>query len=50
VIMSYATYFLPDGGLKSHLVESAAQLRLLTLGVILLVVLRFSPKGLIPEK
>ncbi len=50
VIMSYVTYFLPDGGLKSHLVESAAQLRLLTLGVILLVVLRFSPKGLIPEK
>jgi branched-chain amino acid transport system permease protein len=50
VIMSYATYFMPDGGLKTHLVASAAQLRLLTLGVILLLVLRFSPKGLIPEK
>jgi len=39
-----------DGPLKAHLIDSAAHMRLLTLGVILLVVLRFSPRGLIPEK
>jgi branched-chain amino acid transport system permease protein len=41
---------LPEGALKAHLIESAQHMRLLTLGVILLVVLRFSPKGLIPER
>ncbi|GHG81347.1 branched-chain amino acid ABC transporter permease [Pseudodonghicola xiamenensis] len=36
--------------LKVHLLNSAAHMRLLTMGVVLLLVLRFSPKGLIPEK
>ena len=36
--------------LKAHLLDSAAHMRLLTMGVILLVVLRFSPRGLIPER
>jgi branched-chain amino acid transport system permease protein len=36
--------------LKDHLTDAAAHMRLLTMGVILLVVLRFSPRGLIPEK
>lgn len=39
-----------DSGLRSHLLESAAHMRLLTMGVILLLVLRFAPRGLIPEK
>ncbi len=39
-----------DSGLRQHLIDSAAHMRLLTMGVILLVVLRFSPRGLIPEK
>ncbi len=39
-----------DSGLREHLIDSAAHLRLFLMGVILLVVLRFSPKGLIPEK
>ncbi|MFT4959666.1 MAG: branched-chain amino acid transport system permease protein [Paracoccaceae bacterium] len=39
-----------DSGLKEHLINSAAHMRLLTMGVILLMVLRFSPRGLIPEK
>ncbi len=39
-----------DSGLRNHLLESAAHMRLLTMGVVLLLVLRFSPKGLIPEK
>ncbi len=50
VMMSYVTYPLPDGALKAHLVDGASQLRLLTLGVVLLLVLRFAPRGLIPEK
>jgi branched-chain amino acid transport system permease protein len=33
-----------------HLIDSAAHMRLLTMGVVLLLVLRFSPKGLLPEK
>jgi branched-chain amino acid transport system permease protein len=39
-----------DSPVRGHLLESAAQLRLLTMGVVLLLVLRFSPRGLIPEK
>ncbi|MEX5728931.1 branched-chain amino acid transport system permease protein [Rhodovulum iodosum] len=39
-----------DSGLKAHLLDSVAHMRLLTMGVILLVVLRFSPRGLIPER
>ena len=39
-----------DNALKIHLLDSAAHMRLLTMGVILLVVLRFSPRGLIPER
>jgi branched-chain amino acid transport system permease protein len=39
-----------DNGLKIHLIDSAAHMRLLTMGVVLLTVLRFSPRGLIPEK
>ncbi|MCA8870057.1 MAG: branched-chain amino acid ABC transporter permease [Rhodobacteraceae bacterium] len=39
-----------DSWLRDHLLDGAAQMRLLTMGVILLLVLRFSPRGLIPEK
>ncbi|MCW8842067.1 MAG: branched-chain amino acid ABC transporter permease [Rhodobacteraceae bacterium] len=39
-----------DNALRNHLIDSAAHMRLLTMGVILLLVLRFSPRGLIPEK
>ena len=42
---------MPDGSwLKDHLLDSAAHMRLLTMGLILLIVLRFSPRGLIPER
>ena len=36
--------------LRRHLLESAAHMRLITMGLILLLVLRFSPRGLIPEE
>jgi branched-chain amino acid transport system permease protein len=41
---------LPDGAIKSHLIDSAVQMRLPMVGLVLLLVLRFSPRGLIPEK
>lgn len=42
---------MADGSaLKTHLTDAVAHMRLLTMGVILLLVLRFSPRGLIPEK
>ena len=49
-LMGALTAGMADGALKSHLIDSAQHMRLLTLGVILLLVLRFSPRGLIPEK
>jgi branched-chain amino acid transport system permease protein len=39
-----------DSALRAHLIDSSAHMRLLTMGVILLLVLRFSPRGLIPER
>ncbi|MFP6748700.1 MAG: branched-chain amino acid ABC transporter permease, partial [Alphaproteobacteria bacterium] len=39
-----------DSGLRKHLLNSAAHMRLMTMGLILLLVLRFSPRGLIPER
>ena len=48
--MKLFTTGMEPGPLRTHLIESAPHLRLLTLGVILLLVLRFSPRGLIPEK
>jgi branched-chain amino acid transport system permease protein len=39
-----------DNGLRLHLLDSVAHMRLLTMGLILILVLRFAPKGLIPEK
>jgi branched-chain amino acid transport system permease protein len=50
-LMQLLTAGLSDGSaLKAHLLASTAHMRLLTMGLILLLVLRFSPRGLIPEK
>ncbi|MDO9526316.1 MAG: branched-chain amino acid ABC transporter permease [Gemmobacter sp.] len=49
-VMEIVTSGMPEGALKARLIESAAHMRLLTMGVVLLVVMRFSPRGLIPEK
>ena len=49
VLMNFVTYGMADGyWLKDHLLESVAHMRLLTMGLVLLLVLRFSPRGLIP--
>ena len=49
-LMNTLTSGMSDGALKTHLMDSAAHMRLFTMGLILLLVLRFSPRGLIPEK
>ncbi len=49
-VMELVTSGMADGSaLKAHLIESAAHMRLLTMGIVLLLVLRFWPRGLIPE-
>ena len=40
----------PDSPIRLHLLDSVAQMRLLTMGLFLLLMLRFYPRGLIPEK
>ena len=49
-IMAALASPFPDGGVKEHLIQSAPHMRMLVMGVILLGVLRFSPRGLLPEK
>ena len=50
-LMQVITSGMAEGSaLKEHLIDSAAHMRLLTMGLLLLLVLRFSPRGLIPEK
>ena len=50
-ILSILTSGMAEGSsLKEHLLESAAHMRLITMGAILLLSLRFAPRGLIPEK
>ncbi|QIE42596.1 branched-chain amino acid ABC transporter permease [Meridianimarinicoccus aquatilis] len=50
-LLGVITAPMPDGSwLKGHLLDGAAQMRLLTMGLVLLLVLRFSPRGLMPER
>ena len=42
--------FADDNAFRIHMLNSAAYMRYLTLGLILVLVLRFNPRGLIPEK
>jgi len=50
-LMNTLSSGLEDGSaLKERMIESAAHMRLLTMGLVLLFVLRFSPRGLIPER
>ncbi|MFN3937843.1 MAG: branched-chain amino acid ABC transporter permease [Gemmobacter sp.] len=48
--MQTLTAGLPDGALKARLIDAAAHIRFLTMGLVLLLVLRFSPRGILPEK
>lgn len=50
-MMSWITAGLPEGSdLRETLTDRAAHMRLLTMGIVLLLVLRFSPRGLVPER
>ncbi|HBM61443.1 MAG TPA: branched-chain amino acid ABC transporter permease [Citreicella sp.] len=50
-LMAGLTAGMADGSwLKAHLLDSVQHMRLLTMGVILLLVLRFAPRGLLPER
>lgn len=50
-LMHSITLGMDDGfWLKDHLIASAAYTRLIMMGVLLLLVMRFSPRGLIPER
>lgn len=50
-LMDVITSGLEEGNaLREHLLESAAHMRMVMMGAILLIALRFSPKGLLPEK
>ena len=51
LLMQGVTAGMADGSaLRDHLIDSAAYMRLFTMGLVLLLVLRFSPRGLIPER
>lgn len=50
-LMGALTSGMPEGSvLRAHLLESAAHMRLITMGLILLLALRFNPRGLLPER
>ena len=51
LLMTGITAGMADGSLlKDHLMDSVQHMRLLTMGLILLLVLRLNPRGLLPER
>ena len=50
-LMQFITAGMAEGfWLREHLLDSAAHMRLLTMGLVLLLGLRVSPRGRIPER
>ena len=50
-LMSVSTSWLPEGNaIRDHLVQSAQHMRLFVMGLVLLLVMRFAPAGIIPER
>ena len=50
-LMTTITSVLPEGNaIREHLVEAAPHMRLFLMGLILLVVMRYAPRGLLPER
>ena len=50
LIETLTTGMDPTSPIRAHLLEGAAHMRLMTVGIILLVALRYAPEGLIPER
>jgi len=49
--MAFLTSWMEeDSPVRLHLLEAAPHMRLFLMGLILLLVMRFAPKGLIPER
>ncbi|QRZ13950.1 branched-chain amino acid ABC transporter permease [Paracoccus methylovorus] len=48
--MRLVTGPIPEGALRDHLLGSAPHMRFIALGLVLLLMLRFAPRGLVPEK
>ncbi|MEM9223158.1 MAG: branched-chain amino acid ABC transporter permease [Pseudomonadota bacterium] len=50
LLIDHATRWLGDDSpVRKQLIDNAAQMRLVVMGLVLLLVLRFSPRGIIPE-
>ena len=50
ILIDHATAWLgPESAVRDHLLGNAAQMRLVVMGLVLLLVLRFAPRGIIPE-
>ena len=50
-LVSHANLFLDETNpLRSHLKEVAPHMRMVLMGLILILLLRFRPKGILPEK
>ena len=49
--INFFTSHLPEtNALKMHLIDSAPYFRFLTMGIGLLLIMRYRPKGILPEK
>lgn len=48
--MHALTSAMPDGAVRDHLLEAASHMRFIAMGTVLLLVLRFAPRGLVPER
>ncbi len=49
-LMSGVVSLLPEGAAADHLMDGAPHMRMIFMGAILLLVMRFAPRGLIPER
>ncbi|WBU65034.1 branched-chain amino acid ABC transporter permease [Paracoccus aerodenitrificans] len=49
-LIQLVTSPLPPGDIKDHLLDSSPHMRFIAMGLVLLLVLRFAPRGLVPEK
>lgn len=50
LIETLTVFMAADDPLRLHLIDGAAYMRPITMGIVLLLVLRFAPRGLIPEE
>ena len=50
IIENLTSGLAPDNKFKLHLLDSIPYFRYLIMGAILLIIMRFRPKGILPEK